>query len=161
MKTLYISDLDGTLLQPNVTLSSNTVQTINKLIEEGILFSVATARTIASVKHILKDINISLPIVLMNGVCVYDLNEKNYIKVETFPRKSIDLLLEVITEHKLKGFAYTIHNGVMSTYYEDLNSKALYNFYKERVDLYKKPFTQVEHFSSGNRAFGILFLDGP
>jgi 5-amino-6-(5-phospho-D-ribitylamino)uracil phosphatase len=148
MNTLYISDLDGTLLQPDVTLSKYTIDTINRFIDKGMQFSIATARTIASVKHILKDMNISVPIILMNGVCIYDLNKKDYIKVETFPQKSIDSLMEVITDHGLKGFAYTIHDGVMSTYYEDLSNKALYDFYKERVDLYQKPFTQVDHFSS-------------
>jgi hydroxymethylpyrimidine pyrophosphatase-like HAD family hydrolase len=52
---------------------------------------------------------------------------------------------------------YTIKNGVMSTYYEDLNSKALYDFYKERVDLYQKRFTQVDHFSSLSKEPIIYF----
>ena len=157
MKTLYISDLDGTLLQPNITLSERTVTIINNLIDQGMLFSVATARSIASVRHILKDVKISVPIILMNGVCVYDLNKNEYVKVETFPRKSIDLLMELIESNHLKGFAYTITDGVMSTYYEDLNSKALYDFYKERVDLYQKRFTQVDKFSSLSKEPIIYF----
>lgn len=157
MKTLYISDLDGTLLQPNITLSEKTVTIINELIDQGMLFSVATARSIASVRHILKDVKISVPIILMNGVCVYDLNKNEYVNVETFPRKSIDLLMEVIESNHLKGFAYTIKDGVMSTYYEDLNSKALYDFYKERVDLYQKRFTQVDKFSSLSKEPIIYF----
>ena len=148
MKTLYISDLDGTLLQQDVTLSEQTITTLNNLIDQGMLFSVATARSIASVKHILKDVRISVPIVLMNGVCIYDLSKSDYVNVETLPRKSIQALMELIEENQLKGFAYTIKDGVMSTYYEDLNNKALYDFYKERVDLYQKRFTQIEKFSS-------------
>ncbi|HWT74675.1 MAG TPA: HAD family hydrolase [Mobilitalea sp.] len=157
MKTLYISDLDGTLLQPDVTLSVNTITILNELIDRGVLFSVATARSIASVRHILKDVKISVPIILMNGVCVYDLSKDEYIKIETFPQKSIDALIEVIESNRLKGFVYTIKNGVMSTYYEDLNSKALYDFYKERVDLYQKKFTQVDRFSSLSKEPIIYF----
>lgn len=148
MKTLYISDLDGTLLQPDIKLSAKTISTLNELIDQGMYFSVATARSIASVQHILKDVKVSVPVILMNGVCIYDFQKKDYIKVETFPKRSIDALMELIENHHLKGFAYTIKNGVMSTYYEDLNSKALKDFYQERVDLYQKRFTQVEHFSS-------------
>lgn len=148
MKTLYISDLDGTLLQPDITLSKYTISTLNELLKNGMLFSVATARSIASVKHILKDVSISLPIVLMNGVCIYDLHKSDYVKVEYLPPRSIDILLNLIEKHKLKGFVYTIKDGLMSTYYEDLNSKALYDFYKERVDLYQKSFTQIDCFSS-------------
>lgn len=157
MKTLYISDLDGTLLQPNITLSDHTVTVLNELMDQGMLFSVATARSIASVRHILKDVRITVPIVLMNGVCVYDLSKDDYIKIETFPQRSIDALMEVIELKSLKGFVYTIKNGVMSTYYEDLNSKALYDFYKERVDLYQKRFTQVDRFSSLSKEPIIYF----
>lgn len=147
MKTLYISDLDGTLLHPNVELSIKTIDILNECIRRGMLFSVATARSIASVKPILKDVNVTVPVILMNGVCIYDLTKNEYIKVETLPGNSITKLMEVIHEHKLKGFAYTIKNGVMSTYYEDLSTPALKNFYQERVDLYQKRFTQIDHFS--------------
>lgn len=147
MKTLYISDLDGTLLQPNVELSRRTIDILNECIGQGMLFSVATARSIASVKPILKEVNITVPVILMNGVCIYDLTKNEYIKVETLPQNSITKLMEVIREFNLKGFAYTIKNGVMSTFYEDLNTPALKNFYQERVDLYQKRFTQIDAFA--------------
>lgn len=147
MKTLYISDLDGTLLHPNVELSRKTVDIINECIRQGMLFSVATARSIASVKPILKEVNVIIPVILMNGVCIYDLTKNEYVKIETLPQDSILKLMEVIHEYKLKGFAYTIKNGVMSTYYEDLSTPALKNFYQERVDLYQKRFTQIDNFN--------------
>jgi Cof subfamily protein (haloacid dehalogenase superfamily) len=148
MKTLYISDLDGTLLQPNVELSPNTIRILNELIDQGMLFTVATARSIASVKTILKEVPVSVPLVLMNGVCIYDLQKNDYIKVEILPKESVRRLMALIQTYQLKGFAYIIKNGVMSTYYEDLNTKALLDFYQERVDLYQKRFTQIDSFSS-------------
>ncbi len=45
MKTLYISDLDGTLLDKNAKLSPRSAQIISELIQKGLLFSVATARS--------------------------------------------------------------------------------------------------------------------
>ncbi|MDF2510918.1 MAG: hypothetical protein K0S04_784 [Herbinix sp.] len=147
MKTLYISDLDGTLLQPDVTLSKATINTLNELLAQGMQFTVATARSIASVKHILKDLNLTLPIVLMNGVCIYDLKKQEYVKVETLTQSSIYELMKVIVDNELKGFVYTVKNGTLATYYEDLNTKALQDFYQERVDLYRKRFTQVNKFA--------------
>lgn len=147
MNTLYISDLDGTLLQPNVELSKRTVTILNSLINQGTHFTVATARSIASVRPILKNVDIKLPVILMNGVCIYDFTKEEYLKVETFSKSSADLLLSIISTHKLKGFAYTMQDGIMSTYYEDLNNRALREFYEERVKLYRKPFLQVKDFS--------------
>lgn len=147
MKTLYISDLDGTLLQPDITLSANTIGVLNELHHQGAYFSVATARSIASVRTILKDVILSVPVILMNGVCIYDLNKNEYVKIETFSRESIQALMALIKEYHLKGFAYVIKDGVMNTYYEDLNTQFMFDFYQERVDLYQKRFDQIESFS--------------
>lgn len=44
MKTLYVSDLDGTLLQNNERTSDYTNEVINRLNANGMIFSYATAR---------------------------------------------------------------------------------------------------------------------
>lgn len=148
MKTLYVSDLDGTLLLPNVTLSKRTIRILNDLIKGGVHFSVATARSAASVKHILKDVDINIPVILMNGACIYDLETSRYLQVQAFPEESKKLLLDIIDEHKLKGFAYTIKDNKLSTYYEDISLKPLYDYYQERVDKYNKKFTKINSFST-------------
>lgn len=147
MKTLYITDLDGTLLNHNAELTKITITTINELIEQGLLFTVATARSIASVKYILKDLNLTLPIILMNGVCIYDTLKNTYTKVESLSRDNAGMLIDIIEENKLKGFLYTVENGMLNTYYEDLSSHALRNFHGERVHRFNKPFIQIDHFS--------------
>ena len=45
MKTLYVSDLDGTLLRSDAQTSEYINQVINQLTSDGILFSYATARS--------------------------------------------------------------------------------------------------------------------
>ena len=51
MKTLYISDLDGTLLNPNAELSAYTKDTLNRMIADGLCFSVATASLLMSLQN--------------------------------------------------------------------------------------------------------------
>lgn len=145
--TLYISDLDGTLLNQDVKLTARTIKILNDLLGKGVLFTVATARTIASVKYILKDLNLTLPIILMNGVCIFDPVKKNYINVETLNKDNVRLLTSIIDEHHLNGFMYSVNNGVLSTYYENIGNKAMKDFYEERVNNYNKPFTRINHFS--------------
>ncbi len=45
MKTLYVSDLDGTLLRQNERTSDHTNAIINQCVQDGMLFSYATARS--------------------------------------------------------------------------------------------------------------------
>lgn len=146
-KTLYISDLDGTLLNNDATISERTVKILNDLMDRGVLFTVATARTIASVKYILKDLKLNLPLILMNGVCIFDPENKKYINTETLSTEDVSLLISLIEEYDLKGFMYTMNDGELATYYEELSNKALKDFHDERVKRYNKPFTHVDKFS--------------
>ncbi|MEG1180345.1 MAG: HAD hydrolase family protein, partial [Oscillospiraceae bacterium] len=76
MSTLYITDLDGTLLTPNICVSAKSAEILNMLINNGMLFSVATARSQGSIRGLLDNVDIRLPIVLLNGVFIYDLKDK-------------------------------------------------------------------------------------
>ena len=83
MKRLFISDLDGTLLNSKVEISEKTAEIINKAIEEkGISFTVATARSYLTAVELTKKIKINAPMVLMNGVFIYDREKDEYIKYE-------------------------------------------------------------------------------
>ena len=72
MPTLYISDLDGTLLQPDATVSPRARDALNTFIDAGVLFTVATARSTLSVRQILSGIRIELPVVTFNGGFISD-----------------------------------------------------------------------------------------
>ena len=70
--TLYISDLDGTLMRGNETLSEYTVRTINELVEQGLPFTYATARSIQSARPIADGLRLKLPVVTRNGAVLAD-----------------------------------------------------------------------------------------
>ncbi|MEG2841791.1 MAG: HAD hydrolase family protein [Cellulosilyticaceae bacterium] len=54
-KILYISDLDGTLLNAEEKISEYSREKLNKPIDKEINFSIATARTPATVVELLED----------------------------------------------------------------------------------------------------------
>ena len=72
-KTLYVSDMDGTLLTSEARLSDDTVAMLNKLIDEdNILFTVATARTPATALNLLAPLNANVPFITMAGAAWWD-----------------------------------------------------------------------------------------
>lgn len=58
MKTLYLSDLDGTILNRETKLTQQTISILNGLIEQGMLFSIATARSLSSARPIIEELQL-------------------------------------------------------------------------------------------------------
>jgi 5-amino-6-(5-phospho-D-ribitylamino)uracil phosphatase len=144
MKTLYVSDLDGTLLNKEAALSAYTIDTINDLLKKGLNFSVATARSEATVRQILNPLELSIPVVLMNGVVIYDIKKGKYLNINYLTRSSLDYVYHTLKSYSLSGFVYDITDNTLCTYYESLHNKAMKEFHDERVTLYNKRFVQVE-----------------
>ena len=108
MTTLYVSDLDGTLLNSEKHVSQYTMDTINSLIENGMLFTIATARTLAATTPVLSRLKINIPIILMNGVMVYDPIKKDYIYTESIAHKSYKNLIDILNEANKSAFIFTL-----------------------------------------------------
>ena len=82
---LYISDLDGTLLRPDGTLSPASRDGLNRLIADGLHFTVATARSVASIRHLLAGLDLHLPVVNLNGELLSDVSSGRHQYVQTIP----------------------------------------------------------------------------
>jgi hypothetical protein len=68
----YVSDLDGTLLRSNATLSSYSKKILQQLLHEGLHFTVASARSVFSMWPILDGLRLSLPVIEFNGAFISD-----------------------------------------------------------------------------------------
>ena len=168
-KMLYVSDLDGTLLNSDALLNEDVPKRLNALIEQGLCFTVATARTYATVNSIMKDVNLTCPMILMNGVMIYDPVKKSCIHAEIIERDSVEYILKGRKKFGVTGFAYALSPEIsedcsksgetsvvdsagrvgksgrkMATYYEKIATQHMEKFYTERRDLYHKPFSKVE-----------------
>ena len=143
IKTLYLSDLDGTLLNPHAEISDFSKQKLNELIANGVNFSVATARSIATVKHILAGVDLRLPIILMNGVLVYDFASDSYLRKCVIPAPVVADILSVLRNNNSTAIMYKIQNNQQITYFESSRNEYLSDFIEERQQLYQKSFLEV------------------
>jgi len=142
-KALYISDLDGTLLDGSAELSEYTTNALNAMIANGLHFSIATARTFATSGQILADLKLSIPIVLMNGVLIYDIKRQRYIKANKLPAETVEAIIAVLRSLNAAGLMYELRDSEMMTYYESLEQKPIRDFVEERMTRYNKTFRQT------------------
>lgn len=147
MKRLFVSDLDGTLLNQEAEISAYTANIINKAIDKGFCFTVSTARTPTTALKILYKLNLQLPIMLMNGAIIYDMKKNQYIKKEVLNDSIVMVLLGLIKVKGLDCFLYGLSDDTFYAYYDSVNSKSLNYFRNERIMKYDKKFTEVEDLS--------------
>lgn len=80
MKKLYITDLDGTLLNQNASISPYSEQVIKKIIKQGIHFTIATGRSPIRIFSILQNIPLKLPCYFKNGAAIYDIENQECLQ---------------------------------------------------------------------------------
>jgi Cof subfamily protein (haloacid dehalogenase superfamily) len=148
MKTLYISDLDGTLLNPEALLSSSAAERLNELLAKGLVFSVATARTAATAADLVKPLNLSLPIILMNGVAVYDTKTKTYVKEHPMTRETVQEVFKILEKFNTPGFVYSIVDHKLMCYEPPKLNARMAAFMEERKRDYGKVFTPISSYDA-------------
>lgn len=111
MKTLYVTDLDGTLLTSRKCISKYSIETINQLVEKGMLFTYATARSLSSASKVTKGVNFKTPIVAYNGANIFDPQNGKRIASEDFSLEEIQRAKEVFEKHNISPMVYSFVNN--------------------------------------------------
>ena len=107
-KLLYISDLDGTLLDEEGRLPADSIKRLNKLIDKGLNFTIATARNYDSAYPLLKGLNLKHPVILFNGVYLTEFHTGTNLLFSDFI--SVDIINKMISiadGHNIEPFIYT------------------------------------------------------
>lgn len=72
MRTLFVSDLDGTLLTKEGRVSDYSIKIINDLIRCGLYFTIATARSVLSAQRAIEGLQVNIPAVTFNGGLIHN-----------------------------------------------------------------------------------------
>ena len=148
MSRLYVSDMDGTLLNSNKELTDFTKNALNSFIDKGGLISVATARTAGTVVGMLKDVNINCPVVLMNGAMIYDIKNEKYVHYEVIEKEEALKIASLVSGNDITGFLYVFNGKKLIAYYEKIDEYSD-EFYNQRKDssVYKE-FKETDKFAN-------------
>lgn len=133
MRTLYISDLDGTLFNRNKEISETTEEILNQCIEKGMLFSVATARMPYGCDYRLEKVKMNIPGIVTNGVFLYDFKNKRYLSGEAVETETVKQVIKAFKENGLSCFVYTYQSGSLSIYYDSREMTEQTQYYSERA----------------------------
>ncbi|MCQ2408166.1 MAG: HAD family hydrolase [Oscillospiraceae bacterium] len=145
---LFITDLDGTFLQPDVTISERSRSILSPLLERGLPLTAATARTSFSVMPIIKGLPLKLPLILQNGAVLHDPVHDRIISSQPIPQTAFREICKVYEETGMNGFVFCVPADKLECCYTFLTTPHMQRYYQERRVKYDKPFRQVESLSS-------------
>ena len=158
---LYVSDLDGTLLDMHSNFPAEWVKRLNRLIDRGLKFTIATARNYDSVHPILHEVNLNLPVILFNGAYLThfesgkNLEQSNYIQ-----RDVVYELLELIAPLEQDPFVYTFDEQHY-LYYRNATNEGSEAYLKSLEGDSRLQYVDEYQFTDRELIAGLLLIDTP
>lgn len=156
MTPLFVTDLDGTILDENACLPKDTEDKLNALISRGALITFATARSRESASEILSGVNYRLPIIAYNGAACYYRGKSMHEVL--FSKDELELFKELFKNTRFLSFDFD--GGSVAVKYAPadcpVNSYAFHNMSKAG-----KKFVEVSAFNDffSGACFHLLAIE--
>ncbi|MFK7969120.1 MAG: HAD family hydrolase [Bacteroidia bacterium] len=140
---LFLTDLDGTLLNHQGTLSDSGRTRLKQLLESGLPFSIATARGWPGAKRALGELDIRLPIIVRNGAFIVDYASGDILAGNLM---GASLAREVVDFFRTKNTTPAIavfQDGKESMYGEPPENRCMETYAKMRAHYGSPSWTEV------------------
>lgn len=152
-ETLYISDLDGTLLNDNQMLSDETISFLSNAVNNGLNFTYATARSISSSRFVLENLNLKLPVILYNGAQIYCPTKRAYIHSAYMEPSSYITQLRHFINDGLEPVVHCLdENDQLRVYFQSISNESTAKWINSRLANGDSRFRVTKDFSEINSA---------
>lgn len=147
-RTLYVTDLDGTLLDPSSRVPDESREILNSLIDRGAMITVATARTPATVELLLDGLHAAttpegrdIPAIVMTGAAYWNRRLRRYDYITLMSDHDSRIIRDAFRAAGINPFNYTLGaNEVLEVFHAAPLSDRENAFYRERRNLPLKRF---------------------
>lgn len=111
MKTLYLTDLDGTLLRSDERISEYSANIINRFVQNGGCFSYATARSIVTASKVTVGLNAEFPMICCNGAFIFENMTHDMLISNYFSSEEVKCASEILQKHNIYPLVSAFING--------------------------------------------------
>ncbi len=146
---LFVSGLDDTLLNKEYHINDYCKVELNRMIDEGMHFTLSSMRPPASILEPMHDIKLKLPVIAMDGAVLYDTSSKRYLKKITMTIEEKNMVMEILDKYDIHSFANIVIDDTLLIYYQDFDNEIQQRLVEElRVSPYrnyiKRPVPEEE-----------------
>jgi hydroxymethylpyrimidine pyrophosphatase-like HAD family hydrolase len=111
MTTLYISDLDHTLLRSDAMLSDHAYAVLSGLMSRGVLFTYATARSHGSARRATRGLPVRLPVITYGGTMTVDAETGDPAVVRHLSATALRDILDAVDRAGMQALVHTYAGG--------------------------------------------------
>ena len=122
--TLFTAELDDMLSPISEQLTPFSKVEINRMLSEGLKFTLVTMRTPASLMDIVSDVELKLPVVVMNGAALYDFRNNSYVKAYIISGDTCEKVRNIINNAGMNVFTNALCDDSLVIYYGRLVNEA-------------------------------------
>ncbi len=122
--TLFTAELDDMLSPISEQLTPFSKVEINRMLSEGLNFTLVTMRTPASLMDIVSDVELKLPVVVMNGAALYDFRNNSYVKAYIISGDTCEKARNIINNAGMNVFTNALCDDSLVIYYDRLENEA-------------------------------------
>lgn len=136
---ILFSDLDATLLCDDKTISDKNRQMIQKMLEMGNYFVVATGRPVESGRAVIKELGLTMPgcyMIAFNGAVVYDCAADRILLKKAVPVEVVHELFERAKKDGIYAQTYNTVDIITKEHTKELD------YYRERSGMHAYKLTQ-------------------
>lgn len=122
---LYVTDLDGTLLDAQGKLSQRSRTGLKRLLEGRMPITIASARGYRSIREVLGDLPFSLPVVEYNGAFLTDYATGEHLEVNALEANLAHELFDMIVASGQRPFVSSFNGLEDCVHYDELINPAM------------------------------------
>lgn len=145
-EVLFISEMDDTLLAFNQQLSDYSQVELNRMLEEGLQFTVCTIRTPAALMEPLRGINLKLPVIVMDGAAMYDIHTYKYLYAYVISKDTAKKIREYLDSLQANYFIHMLIDNILIIQYKELKNEAEKDIYQRLGNSPYRNYTDKEIF---------------
>ncbi|MBO5374583.1 MAG: HAD family hydrolase [Clostridia bacterium] len=158
-KTLYVTDLDGTLLRSDKTLSAFSADTINMLIDKGVYVTYATARSHHTATEVTGGrLMPKIPVILYNGTFIASAKGE-ILKACAFDKGEASALLSLLQGKQIYPLVHSFFEGRERFFYRtDKKTRGIVAFLEDHKNDPRETPTNEQGLTQGE-AFHLTCID--
>lgn len=134
MSVIYVSDLDGTLVDSGANLSAYSRHSLQRLLADGLPFTVASARSIVSIRQMLNGLDIRLPVICFNGAFLSDFKTGAHLRAHAMDADAAAGVFELLPQFGCVPYIATYDGSQEKVHYDQVINEGMQWYLNEREE---------------------------